>query len=169
MGKTRAVEAAQPQVELLRKMLNTLPLQLSRTPVILKSRERAFLKKTENQNGISDWEKHSEQKKSHGTDAGPACHGDRRVHCGGVKMGNGSVPKLRKPPSTHADLACGKTARRADNKKRRYAPRKGVCIAFSCVGYPKGATPLLAHSLCEAKCSVLYALAAFPFQMPMPP
>lgn len=40
----------------------------------------------------------------------------------------------------------GQTVKRAaNNKKRRYAPRRGVAYRLFLWGYPKGATPLLAH------------------------
>ncbi len=45
--------------------------------------------------------------------------------------------------------------------KRRYAPRGGVAYRLFLWGFPKGQRPHLAQ-LCEAKCSVLYALSALP-------
>ena len=78
------------------------------------------------------------------------------------KMGERSFPKLKIPHQSHADFCSTDTAGGLDNKKRRYAPRGGVAYRLFLWGFPKGATPPFGTRLCEAKCSVLYALPALP-------
>ena len=73
-----------------------------------------------------------------------------------------SFPKLKIPHQSHADFCSTDTAGGLDNKKRRYAPRGGVAYRLFLWGFPKGATPPFGTRLCEAKCSVLYALSALP-------
>ena len=73
-----------------------------------------------------------------------------------------SFPKLKIPHQSHADFCSTDTAGGLDNKKRRYAPRGGVAYRLFLWGFPKGATPPFGTRLCEAKCSVLYALPALP-------
>ena len=79
-----------------------------------------------------------------------------------IKMGEGSFPKLKIPHQSHADFCSTDTAGGLDNKKRRYAPRGGVAYRLFLWRFPKGATPPFGTRLCEAKCSVLYALSALP-------
>ena len=86
-----------------------------------------------------------------------------------IQMGNRSFPKLKIPHQSHADFCSTDTAGGLDNKKRRYAPRGGVAYRLFLWGFPKGATLPFGTRLCEAKCSVLYALSALPLQMPLPP
>lgn len=81
---------------------------------------------------------------------------------GCLKMGKRSFPKLKIPHQSHADFCSTDTAGGLDNKKRRYAPRGGVAYRLFLWGFPKGATPPFGTRLCEAKCSVLYALPALP-------
>ena len=81
---------------------------------------------------------------------------------GGIALGNRSFPKLKIPHQSHADFCSTDTAGGLDNKKRRYAPRGGVAYRLFLWGFPKGATPPFGTRLCEAKCSVLYALPALP-------
>ena len=76
--------------------------------------------------------------------------------------GKRSFPKLKIPHQSHADFCSTDTAGGLDNKKRRYAPRGGVAYRLFLWGFPKGATPPFGTRLCEAKCSVLYALSALP-------
>ena len=76
--------------------------------------------------------------------------------------GKWSFPKLKIPHRSHADFCSTGTAGGLDNKKRRYAPRGGVAYRLFLWGFPKGATPPFGTRLCEAKCSVLYALPALP-------
>lgn len=78
------------------------------------------------------------------------------------RQGIGSFPKLKIPHQSHADFCSTDTAGGLDNKKRRYAPRGGVAYRLFLWGFPKGATPPFGTRLCEAKCSVLYALPALP-------
>ena len=78
------------------------------------------------------------------------------------EVGNRSFPKLKIPHQSHADFCSTDTAGGLDNKKRRYAPRGGVAYRLFLWGFPKGATPPFGTRLCEAKCSVLYALSALP-------
>ena len=78
------------------------------------------------------------------------------------QVGIGSFPKLKIPHQSHADFCSTDTAGGLDNKKRRYAPRGGVAYRLFLWGFPKGATPPFGTRLCEAKCSVLYALSALP-------
>ena len=78
------------------------------------------------------------------------------------KWENGGSPKLKIPHHSHADFCSTDTAGGLDNKKRRYAPRGGVAYRLFLWGFPKGATPPFGTRLCEAKCSVLYALSALP-------
>ena len=78
------------------------------------------------------------------------------------RQGYGSFPKLKIPHQSHADFCSTDTAGGLDNKKRRYAPRGGVAYRLFLWGFPKGATPPFGTRLCEAKCSVLYALPALP-------
>ena len=79
-----------------------------------------------------------------------------------IQDGNRSFPKLKIPHQSHADFCSTDTAGGLDNKKRRYAPRGGVAYRLFLWGFPKGATPPFGTRLCEAKCSVLYALSALP-------
>ena len=79
-----------------------------------------------------------------------------------VQLGIRSFPKLKIPHQSHADFCSTDTAGGLDNKKRRYAPRGGVAYRLFLWGFPKGATPPFGTRLCEAKCSVLYALPALP-------
>ena len=79
-------------------------------------------------------------------------------------MGARSFPKLKIPHQSHADFCSTDTAGGLDNKKRRYAPRGGVAYRLFLWGFPKGATPPFGTRLCEAKCSVLYALPALPWK-----
>ena len=72
----------------------------------------------------------------------------------------GSLIKI--PHQSHADFCSTDTAGGLDNKKRRYAPRGGVAYRLFLWGFPKGAKPPFGTRLCEAKCSVLYALSALP-------
>ena len=95
-------------------------------------------------------------------DAGKPCRGDWRNSGGSVQMGERSFPKLKIPHQSHADFCSTDTAGGLDNKKRRYAPRGGVAYRLFLWGFPKGATPPFGTRLCEAKCSVLYALSALP-------
>ena len=81
---------------------------------------------------------------------------------GGISLGKRSFPKLKIPHQSHADFCSTDTAGGLDNKKRRYAPRGGVAYRLFLWGFPKGATPPFGTRLCEAKCSVLYALPALP-------
>lgn len=81
---------------------------------------------------------------------------------GRVQVGKWSFPKLKIPHQSHADFCSTDTAGGLDNKKRRYAPRGGVAYRLFLWGFPKGATPPFGTRLCEAKCSVLYALPALP-------
>ena len=69
---------------------------------------------------------------------------------------------IKIPHHSHADFCSTDTAGGLDNKKRRYAPRGGVAYRLFLWGFPKGATPPFGTRLCEAKCSVLYALSALP-------
>ena len=78
------------------------------------------------------------------------------------QLGVRSFPKLKIPHQSHADFCSTDTAGGLDNKKRRYAPRGGVAYRLFLWGFPKGATPPFGTRLCEAKCSVLYALPALP-------
>ena len=78
------------------------------------------------------------------------------------RIANWSFPKLKIPHQSHADFCSTDTAGGLDNKKRRYAPRGGVAYRLFLWGFPKGATPPFGTRLCEAKCSVLYALPALP-------
>ena len=78
------------------------------------------------------------------------------------QVGARSFPKLKIPHQSHADFCSTDTAGGLDNKKRRYAPRGGVAYRLFLWGFPKGATPPFGTRLCEAKCSVLYALPALP-------
>ena len=78
------------------------------------------------------------------------------------EVGTRSFPKLKIPHQSHADFCSTDTAGGLDNKKRRYAPRGGVAYRLFLWGFPKGATPPFGTRLCEAKCSVLYALSALP-------
>lgn len=89
----------------------------------------------------------------------------RQTFCvgqGGKQVGERSFPKLKIPHQSHADFCSTDTAGGLDNKKRRYAPRGGVAYRLFLWGFPKGATPPFGTRLCEAKCSVLYALPALP-------
>ena len=52
------------------------------------------------------------------------------------------------------------TVKRAADNKRRYASDRG--IAPVCWGVSKGGSAPFGTRLCEAKCSVLYALSALP-------
>ena len=52
------------------------------------------------------------------------------------------------------------TVKRAADNKRRYASDRG--IAPVCWGVSKGGSAPFGTRLCEAKCSVLYALPALP-------
>jgi hypothetical protein len=79
-----------------------------------------------------------------------------------IRQGLRSFPKLKIPHQSHADFCSTDTAGGLDNKKRRYAPRGGVAYRLFLWGFPKGATPPFGTRLCEAKCSVLYALPALP-------
>ena len=97
-----------------------------------------------------------------GPDPGPAGREAGRHLSGGEQMGAGSFPKLKIPHQSHADFCSTDTAGGLDNKKRRYAPRGGVAYRLFLWGFPKGATPPFGTRLCEAKCSVLYALPALP-------
>ncbi len=96
----------------------------------------------------------------------PCIFGDRHISNDTVhvyqKMGQRSFPKLKIPHQSHADFCSTDTAGGLDNKKRRYAPRGGVAYRLFLWGFPKGATPPFGTRLCEAKCSVLYALPALP-------
>ena len=78
------------------------------------------------------------------------------------KWETGVSQKLKIPHHSHADFCSTDTAGGLDNKKRRYAPRGGVAYRLFLWGFPKGATPPFGTRLCEAKCSVLYALSALP-------
>ena len=84
------------------------------------------------------------------------------VLCVDEHEGKRSFPKLKIPHQSHADFCSTDTAGGLDNKKRRYAPRGGVAYRLFLWGVPKGATPPFGTRLCEAKCSVLYALSALP-------
>ena len=84
------------------------------------------------------------------------------VPAGHLQVGVRSFPKLKIPHQSHADFCSTDTAGGLDNKKRRYAPRGGVAYRLFLWGFPKGATPPFGTRLCEAKCSVLYALPALP-------
>ena len=77
-------------------------------------------------------------------------------------MGNRGFTQIKIPHHSHADFCSTDTAGGLDNKKRRYAPRGGVAYRLFLWGFPKGATPPFGTRLCEAKCSVLYALSALP-------
>ena len=79
-----------------------------------------------------------------------------------LRIASWSFPKLKIPHQSHADFCSTDTAGGLDNKKRRYAPRGGVAYRLFLWGFPKGATPPFCTRLCEAKCSVLYALPALP-------
>ena len=85
-----------------------------------------------------------------------------RFFSSNIQMGKRSFPKLKIPHQSHADFCSTDTAGGLDNKKRRYAPRGGVAYRLFLWGFPKGATPPFGTRLCEAKCSVLYALPALP-------
>ncbi len=67
----------------------------------------------------------------------------------GIPLGIGSFPKLKIPHQSHADFCSTDTAGGLDNKKRRYAPRGGVAYRLFLWGYPKGATPHLAHDFAK--------------------
>ena len=97
-----------------------------------------------------------------GTDTGAAGGAAQPEPAVRVQMGDGSFPKLKIPHQSHADFCSTDTAGGLDNKKRRYAPRGGVAYRLFLWGFPKGATPPFGTRLCEAKCSVLYALPALP-------
>ena len=76
--------------------------------------------------------------------------------------GRAEFPVVKDTTPIHADFCSTDTAGGLDNKKRRYAPRGGVAYRLFLWGFPKGATPPFGTRLCEAKCSVLYALPALP-------
>ena len=78
------------------------------------------------------------------------------------KWEQGVSLQIKIPHQSHADFCSTDTAGGLDNKKRRYAPRGGVAYRLFLWGFPKGATPPFGTRLCEAKCSVLYALSALP-------
>ena len=101
-------------------------------------------------------------KKKEGDFSGGAGGQDRGFPAGRFQMGKRSFPKLKIPHQSHADFCSTDTAGGLDNKKRRYAPRGGVAYRLFLWGFPKGATPPFGTRLCEAKCSVLYALSALP-------
>ena len=96
------------------------------------------------------------------SDPGAVCRGASGLAPGGEQVGKRSFPKLKIPHQSHADFCSTDTAGGLDNKKRRYAPRGGVAYRLFLWGFPKGATPPFGTRLCEAKCSVLYALSALP-------
>ena len=81
-----------------------------------------------------------------------------------LKICRRSFPKLKIPHQSHADFCSTDTAGGLDNKKRRYASRGGGAYRLFLWGFPKGATPPFGTRLCEAKCSVLYALPALPWK-----
>ena len=66
-----------------------------------------------------------------------------------IKMGEGSFPKLKIPHQSHADFCSTDTAGGLDNKERRYAPRGGVAYRLFLWGFPKGATPHVAHDFAK--------------------
>ena len=105
---------------------------------------------------------HRRRTKTSGTDpaaVGGTAFDQRQDH---LQVGVWSFPKLKIPHQSHADFCSTDTAGGLDNKKRRYAPRGGVAYRLFLWGFPKGATPPFGTRLCEAKCSVLYALSALP-------
>ena len=67
----------------------------------------------------------------------------------GFELGERSFPKLKIPHQSHADFCSTDTAGGLDNKKRRYAPRGGVAYRLFLWGFPKGATPHLAHDFAK--------------------
>ena len=97
-----------------------------------------------------------------GNDTGRTSRGIECYPAGTIELGERSFPKLKIPHQSHADFCSTDTAGGLDNKKRRYAPRGGVAYRLFLWGFPKGATPPFGTRLCEAKCSVLYALSALP-------
>ena len=97
-----------------------------------------------------------------GNDTGGISRGTKCYPAGAIELGKGSFPKLKIPHQSHADFCSTDTAGGLDNKKRRYAPRGGVAYRLFLWGFPKGATPPFGTRLCEAKCSVLYALPTLP-------
>lgn len=66
----------------------------------------------------------------------------------GFQVGTGSFPKLKIPHQSHADFCSTDTAGGLDNKKRRYAPRRGVAYRLFLWGFPKGAKPPFGTRLC---------------------
>ena len=58
----------------------------------------------------------------------------------------GSLIKI--PHQSHADFCSTDTAGGLDNKKRRYAPRRGVAYRCFLWGVPKGAKPPFGTRLC---------------------
>ncbi len=71
-----------------------------------------------------------------------------RIGPGSFKMGDGSFPQLKIPHHNPACFCSIDTARGLDNKKRRYAPRRGVAYRLFLWGFPKGATPPFGTRLC---------------------
>ena len=68
--------------------------------------------------------------------------------------------EIKIPHQSHADFCSTDTAGGLDNKKRRYAPRGGGAYRLFLWGFQRGATSPFGTRVCEAKCSVLYALSA---------
>ena len=89
---------------------------------------------------------------------------------GGFPLGEWSFPKLKIPHQSHADFCSTDTAGGLDNKKRRYAPRRGEAYRpFLVGGVPKGATPPFGTRLCEAKCKCVIRSVGVAVKMPLPP
>ena len=120
-------------------------------------------KRKEEDNGCKENRRFSKKAPSgEESHTGAACRNYRSVRKNDLTLGNRSFPKLKIPHQSHADFCSTDTAGGLDNKKRRYAPRGGVAYRLFLWGFPKGATPPFGTRLCEAKCSVLYALPALP-------
>ena len=70
---------------------------------------------------------------------------------GSLQVGVRSFPKLKIPHQSHADFCSTDTAGGLDNKKRRYAPRRGVAYRLFLWGVSKGGNAPIWHTTLRSK------------------
>jgi len=87
------------------------------------------------------WEESLFSEKAEESDSAGSGGQARRDGQGGQQMGNRSFPKLRKPTTTHADLACAVQPEGLLTTTGGIQPMKGLNTAGCFAGFPKGVPP----------------------------
>ena len=154
-GTLQAVRLERVTVKIRRKRADSTPRRLRNgrgcgTLRVPKGRKRGHrYERNDGSEPRSLWTVFEPAAPGEGLDPERPCRAALCLRQGGQQVGAGSFPKLKIPHQSHADFCSTDTAGGLDNKKRRYAPRGGVAYRLFLWGFPKGATPHLAHDFAK--------------------